>query len=169
VSLSSLNLSKILIDGTIFSFIASGYLLAVLWLNPRLFLQDYPKDVQEKVPPKSPTENRLATYFGSGFLLILILGPFLSTLSLKISSSTVLPFEVLFIHTFGVASLFNLVDWIILDWLLFCTIQPKFMIIPGTDNMAGYKDYFMHFRGFIIGSLISALGAIIIAAVVYFI
>jgi len=73
------------------------------------------------------------------------------------------------IHTFGVAFSFNLVDWIILDWLLFCTIQPKFMIIPGSEGMPGYKNYFIHFRGFLIGSVISLFGALIITSLVYLI
>jgi len=35
---------------------------------------------------------------------------------------------------------------LILDWLIFVTIQPSFIVIPGTEGMAGYKDYWFHFQ-----------------------
>ena len=37
-------------------------------------------------------------------------------------------------------------DLVILDWLIFVTIQPSFIVIPGTEGMAGYKDYWFHFE-----------------------
>ena len=167
--MSEINFQKILIDGAIYSLIASIFLLVTMRINPRLFLQDYPKDVQNKVPPKSTSEKQLSTILGIGFLLILIIGPFLSTLTLKNANLEPLPFWVLLINSFGVAFFFNVVDWLMLDWLLFCTIQPKFMIIPGSEGMPGYKNYWMHFRGFLIGSLISLIGGLIITALVFFI
>ena len=167
--MSEINFQKILIDGAIYSLIASIFLLVTMRINPRLFLQDYPKDVQNKVPPKSTSEKQLSTILGIGFLLILIIGPFLSTLTLKNANLEPLPFWVLLINSFGVAFFFNVVDWLMLDWLLFCTIQPKFMIIPGSEGVTGYKNYWMHFRGFLIGSLISLIGGLIITALVFFI
>ena len=49
---------------------------------------------------------------------------------------------------------------------MFCTITPKFVVIPGTEGMSGYKDYGFHFRGFIIGTLLSAISAVVIAGLV---
>ena len=37
-------------------------------------------------------------------------------------------------------------DLLILDWLIFVTIQPDFIVIPGTEGLAGYKDYWFHFQ-----------------------
>jgi hypothetical protein len=164
-----INFQKILIDGAIYSLIASIFLLGTMRINPRLFLHDYPKDVQNKVPSKTTSEKQLSIFFGIGFLIILIFGPFLSTLTLKNANNETLSFWVLLINSFGVAFIFNVVDWLILDWLLFCTIQPKFMIIPGSEGMPGYRNYWMHFRGFLIGSLISLVGGFIITTIVFFI
>jgi len=36
---------------------------------------------------------------------------------------------------------------VVLDWLIFVTIQPDFVVIPGTEGLAGYKDYGFHFLG----------------------
>jgi hypothetical protein len=52
---------------------------------------------------------------------------------------------------------------------MFCTITPRFVVIPGTEGMAGYKDYVFHLRFFLIGSVISAAGGLVIAALVTFV
>jgi hypothetical protein len=160
------NLSKIILDGLLLSVIASLLLILSLIINPRIFLQDYPKDIQVAVPPKTPSEKRLSLLLGIPFLLALILVPFFSTLSLKQQNSS---FLALFMNAFGVAFIFNLVDWLVLDWLMFCTITPRFVVISGTEGMASYKDYWFHFRGFIMGTLMSVIGALVIAGIVSFI
>jgi tetrahydromethanopterin S-methyltransferase subunit B len=57
-------------------------------------------------------------------------------------------------------------DLLILDWLMFCTWTPQFVVLPGTEGMAGYKDYGLHFRGFLIGLLIVAVISAIVTAIV---
>ena len=39
-----------------------------------------------------------------------------------------------------------LLDLTILDWLLFVTIIPDFVVIPGTEGLVGYDDYPFHLR-----------------------
>jgi len=58
---------------------------------------------------------------------------------------------------------FNLFDLLILDWLFFCTIQPRSMVLPGTEGMAAYCDYRFHFIGFLKGMGFTAVGGLIIA------
>lgn len=158
--------SKILLDGGIVAVIASLLLIVPMMINPRFFLQDYPNKIKEAVPARTASEKKAAIIFGTPFILVLFLGPFFSTLSLKATTSS---FGVLFLNAFGVSMAFNLVDWLVLDWLLFCTITPKFMVIPGTEGMAAYKDYAFHFRGFITGTVISVIAALVIAMVIFFI
>jgi hypothetical protein len=62
---------------------------------------------------------------------------------------------------------FNLIDLLVLDWLVFNTLQPKFVILPGTDGMAGYKDYLFHLRGFLIGTMICVIAAVLTTGLVY--
>jgi len=52
---------RMLCDGVILSIVDSIYLMRILYLNPRLLLQDYPKAVQEAAPPKTAHEARLST------------------------------------------------------------------------------------------------------------
>ena len=53
-------------------------ILAMLWHNPRLLLQDYPKDVRASVPPKTPAEKQQSTYWAAVFLLLLMAFPMLA-------------------------------------------------------------------------------------------
>ena len=157
-------ITKILIDGAILSSLASLWLMLALRVNPRIFLHDYPAKIQEKVPKKTRAERRLSFVFGVPFMLLLLLGPFFSTLSLK---EHVTPqFWALWLNAAGVVFVFNVVDWLILDWLLFCTLTPHFLVIPGSEGMAEYKYYGFHFRAFLHGIIYSVLGGLIIAAIV---
>ena len=163
------NIGKLILDGFLFSCISSFLLIIGFHINPRIFLQDYPKDIQAKVPEKTLSERRQSLLIGIPFILVLILFPFFSTLGLKQQNSEGSSFIALFINAFGVAFFFNLVDWLLLDWLIFCTITPKFVIIPGTEGMASYKDYRFHFRGFLIGTLLTVVAALLISGIVFFI
>jgi hypothetical protein len=157
-------LTEILKDGAMLSLLASAWLILALRINPRIFLHDYPPQIQESVPKKTQYENNLSVVFGVPFLLLLLLGPFFSTLSLKEQGNGA--FWALWLNAAGVGFIFNLVDWLILDWLLFCTLTPRFLVIPGTERMAAYKDYGFHFHGFLHGTVYSTFGGLIIAGIV---
>ena len=161
-----MDLTRTLLDGLLYSFVASAYLLLALAYNPRLFLQDYPPAIQERVPPKTDREKRQARIVGLPFLLILMAGPLLSTLALARHLGAQAGFYPLFLNAFGVAFTFNLVDWLILDWLIFCAWTPRFLVIPGTEGMAAYQDYGYHVRGLLIGSGISLLSGLLVGGLV---
>ncbi len=163
-----INISKILLDGALLSILSSILLIVILWINPRLFLQDYPDEIQAVVPPKTDLEKRQSLIGGIPFLLLLFAVPFISTLILKRQSVEMISFFSLFLNAFGVAFLFNLVDLLVLDWLLFCYITPGFLVIPGTEGMGEYKDYGYHFRAFLIGTVLSIAGGLVIAGLVVF-
>jgi hypothetical protein len=159
-----LDMGKILLDGAILSILASLLLVGTLRFNPRLFLQDYPQSIQNLVPAKTPKEKRQSLIVGIPFLLLLVVVPFLSTLSLMHQSGEEVTFYQLFLHAFGVILFFNIVDLIVLDWLMFCTWTPSFLIIPGSEGSEAYKDYFYHFKASIIGTILSVVGGLLIAA-----
>jgi hypothetical protein len=159
--------SNVLRDGVILSIIASGWILLSLRFNPRLWLQDYPKDIQSQVPPKTVQEKRQSLFFGIPFLLVLVSVPLISCIVMKRQSATAVTFLSLFLNAFGIGFFFNLIDLIVIDWIVFCTVTPKFLVISGTEGMAGYKDYGFHFRPFLIGTFLSVILGAIIAFVVY--
>lgn len=159
--------SKVLRDGIMLSIIASGWILLSLRFNPRLWLQDYPKDIQSQVPPKTVQEKRQSLLFGVPFLLVLVSVPLISCIVMKRQSVTAVTFLSLFLNAFGIGFFFNLIDLIVIDWIVFCTVTPKFLVISGTEGMAGYKDYGFHFRPFLIGTFLSVILGAIIAFIVY--
>ena len=62
-------------NGVILSLVLGNITLAALMCNARLFLHDYPKAIQAKVPPLSPGEKRdrwLLTMLFMGVLLAIL-------------------------------------------------------------------------------------------------
>jgi hypothetical protein len=160
------NIEKTLRDGAILSAIASLLVMMTQRFNPRLFLQDYPEEIQARVPPKTDKETRQSLMLGIPFLILLVAVPFISTLTLKRQGGEAVAFLQLFLNAFGVAFIFNLVDLLLLDGLIFCFITPKFVVIPGTEGMAAYKDYLFHFKGSITGTGLSIAAGLVIAGMV---
>ena len=161
-----MNVFRTILDGLILSAIATVFILITMRLKPRIWLQDYPDDIQALVPPKTEEEKRLSLVLGTPFLILLFAVPFISTLALKSRHQGDVSFFPLTANAFGVAFVFNVIDWLVLDWLMFCTITPRFVVIPGTEGAAGYKDYWFHFRGFLIGTVFSAVVGLVIGAIV---
>jgi hypothetical protein len=161
-----LNIGKIVLDGAVLSVLASSVLIGALRYNPRLFLQDYPGDIRKSVPPKTNTERRQSLWVGIPFLILLAAVPLVSTYALKRQAAEAVAFHLLFVNAFGVIFFFNLVDLLLLDWVIFCSITPRFVVIPGTEGMAGYKDYGFHLKAFLTGTVLSVLAALVIAGIV---
>lgn len=157
---------RVLADGAILSVLASLILIAALRFNPRLFLQDYPAEIQRKVPAQTEKEKRQGLFFGIPFLILLVAVPFISTLTLKRNDPQDVSLLQLFVNAFSVAFIFNLVDLLLLDWLMFCIITPRFIVVPGTEGAKGYKDYAYHFRAFIKGTLLSVAAGLVIGGLV---
>ncbi len=156
-----INISQLLVDSLIYVALASVLLLGLVLYNPRLMLQDYPPAIKAQVAPKTETEKRQSTIYGMPFLLALLVLPFFFVW--RLNTGAFLP---LFLHAFGVIWAFNIFDWLVLDWLVFCTITPKMFVIPGSEGHPAYKDYAFHFRGFLIGTVFSLVLALITAGVV---
>lgn len=45
------------------------------------------------------------------------------------------------------------------------TLKPRFMILPGTEGMAGYSDYKFHFRKFLNGIVFTFILSGIVTAI----
>jgi hypothetical protein len=156
-------ISIMLLYGLPASLILSALIFAMNLVNPRLLLRSYPKDVQAAVPPQTAAEKRQTLYWGIPFWL-----GFPVAAAFIAKAAHLSPLEI-FLSAAGVIFLFNLVDWLILDWLIVCTITPRFMVLPGTEGMAGYKNYGMHFRGFLIGTVLAvAIGVVMTVIITWF-
>ncbi len=72
-------------------------------------------------------------------------------------------FFSVYFGTFGVLLVFNAVDLLLVDWLIFVTLRPKVVVLPGTEGAEGYGDYGFHFRAFLKGLAGSLIGSLIVA------
>jgi len=143
-----LDLQKTLVDGIIFGVIFSLYVMAIVLYNPRLFLgkNDVPADILNVVPPKTEQEKRMALILGLPLMLLSFGFPIWSTISLNAQAGGDASFIQLFTHMFILMLFPFLIDLILIDWLILCTLTPSFIVIPGSEGMAGYKDYGFHLK-----------------------
>lgn len=130
-------------------------------------LQDYPKSIQQAVPPKTKTEKRQTIWYGLPFLLILIGYPLVTGAYFALLHDW--EFQQIFLFTWGISLFANTYDLLVLDWLIVCTITPKLVIIPGTKGNKGYKDYRFHFIGFLKGIIITLVISLLISGIIEFI
>jgi hypothetical protein len=161
--LLSLLISNGLFIGAILSLLLVALMLGSLAVAPDLWVNDYPPDIRAKYGPKSARAKRFTPYFSLLFFAIVIGVLAFSLLRLRIVAEDPLNFLSAFLTAFLVLFTFNLVDLLVIDWLIFVTLQPSVIILPGTEDMAGYKDYRFHFVGFLKGILFSAGFALVIA------
>jgi hypothetical protein len=112
--------TRIVRDGALLSVVASTWLLLLLRFNPRIFLGHFPKEIREIVPPRSKKERRMSILLG-----LLIGAPLASALLWRTATLGSHSFWELFAYAFGVLFIFNLVDLLILDWLIVCMAAEK--------------------------------------------
>jgi hypothetical protein len=127
-----------------------------------MFVDNYPPDIKEKYGPMSSRAARLHPFFAALLFITIFVVPIIGLFAVQAQVDSV-PFLPALAFS-GIALLtFNTFDLIILDWLFFCTIQPRAMLLPGTEGMAAYRDYRFHFVGFLKGLGFSAVGSLLIA------
>jgi hypothetical protein len=76
-------LSIIFVYGIPASLLLSAIIFVMGRVNPRLMLQDYPKDVQAAVPPKTDQEKQQTLYWSLPFWVCLLGFPVAAALSAK--------------------------------------------------------------------------------------
>lgn len=154
-----------LIHGAIISIILTIVLSVSFVINAEMWLNDYPSDVREKYGEMSDKAKKqripLAIVFFGAIIVPLSIGV---AQILRISPDGSI-FWTLFVYGFVTLFFFNLYDLLILDWFIFVTIQPAFIILPGTEGLSGYKDYYFHFKGFLKGIGFCAIGGFVIAGI----
>ena len=153
-----------LVWGTVFGVVFSVAMLIIGRINAEMILNDYPPDVRVKYGPMSEATRKQAN---------MIMLPLLATLglilALGLGQLRELSGELTFVETLVVSTVilqvWNLLDLILLDWFLLMTLKPKFMILPGTEGMAGYRDYMFHFRKFLNGIVFTFILALIVTVI----
>ncbi len=153
-----------LVWGTVFGVVFSAAMLVIGKINAEMILNDYPPDIRARYGTMSDSTRKQANW---------ITLPLLATLGLVVALGLgqlrSLSGELTFVETLIVSiiifQMWNLLDLILLDWFLLMTLKPKFMILPGTEGMAGYRDYGFHFRKFLNGIALTFILALVVTVI----
>src|SRR5690606_32906363 len=92
--------------------------------------------IRRQVPPLTPAEKRAQRIVLIPFLLLMLVGPYLSVAGLRADSGGSLPFVTAYLHVFLLLNIFNLFDAVIIDLAVLTLLKPRFMILPRTAAAA---------------------------------
>lgn len=159
--------NHVLKDGSLLSLSLAALISLTFYINPEIWVHDYPPDIQEKFGPKSDKARRQTKLAAIPFFLLLIGLVIRSNLVLKKENGGVLPFRMAFLNTYGQFLYFWLFDLVIMDWLVFVTLQPSGIVLPGTEGAAGYDDYGFHLKAALPALPLTILPSLLIAALTY--
>ncbi|RJQ78661.1 hypothetical protein D5S17_12715 [Pseudonocardiaceae bacterium YIM PH 21723] len=121
-------------------------ILGSVLLAPDSMVHAYPPAIRAKYGEKSRrgvVATTVASVLHLGTVVVLAV---LGLRELRIEQHGDIGFGQPFV--FGVLLMLALIvyDLVVLDWVLFCTIRPRFFVLPGTEDMPEYRDYDFHWR-----------------------
>ncbi len=156
-----------LLYGVILSVLLAVLILWSVWFNPEMWLHDAPKEVQAKFGPISAKAKRQRTLFAILVFAPVIALPWLA-LSQLAASGVSLDFWPVFVTLYTIMMLFNLVDLLLIDWLVIEWWRPDFLFSrsPLLAALLPEDDYAFHFFGFLKGTVGITLVSLVVAGVV---
>jgi hypothetical protein len=154
-----------LLYGAILSVLLSVLIVGSLYWRPMIWIGDAPKEVRAVAPPPTSADRRAKSILGVAFIAVLLGVIAKALLALRNLSGGALTFSDAFLVTFIIFETFNLVDLLIIDWLIVEWWRPSFITFPGAEGMNFFGGYGYHFRGFLIGTVMVLLGSLGVAGV----
>jgi hypothetical protein len=139
-------------------------LLTLLW-NPEILLREYPPDIRRAHGPMSPLARRQHVVASLIFVAVFVAVLVASYYHQAMSSGGHYTFVTAWVHAMVVLGIFNLFDFAIIDWLVCVQLQPRMIVLPGTEGLEGYSDLRFHVRGFVIGMVGILVASPIVGAV----
>lgn len=159
-------LSHSLVYGAILSAVLTILILGSLYINPEMWLQDAPREVQEKHGPMSALAKRQRAWLVVAFAVAIIGVVGISIYQLPGALGGPLTFVSLFLHLWIMFMLFNLVDLLLIDWLIVEYIRPAFIMQSDLGQLMGERNYWVHFQGFLKGSVGIPIASLLLAGVI---
>jgi hypothetical protein len=159
-------ISEFLPDLAISVAVFTILVLGSLRWKPRIWLHDFPADIQALAAPKTEEEKRLTRMFGVPLVIVMFLLPVLLAWDLKAVLGANYSFLAAWLYAYGLWFGVNLWDLLVLDWLGFALIDPQRPPFPGTEGAAGWRNYAFHFYGFLKGSVMGLVFATFVAGVI---
>lgn len=158
------NVTLLLTDGIVLTLIFAAIVVGSILWNPRLWIQDFPEDIQALIPPKTPHEQRLTLLIGIPFFVVLFGGLGLTAARYGTDNGALW----MMLHVYLAWQIVNLFDLVVIDWGGMHLVDPNNPPFAGTAGAKGYRDFRFHFVGFLEGSVMGLVLAPLTVAVVWF-
>jgi hypothetical protein len=162
-------LARFAIDGTLYVLALTIVVIGSLLYNNRLWMQDYPKEIQLLQAPLTAQEKRERIFMAGVLLVVMLGGPLLSNVGLKAANGGSLSFLSAYLNALVLFNLFNLFDAVVIDWFLGTVVKAQFMLLPGSETrMHLYRDWNMHITNYlkgVIGGFFVALPVALISSI----
>lgn len=150
-----------LLFSAVHSLIVSVLILLSYKHQPRIWLHQYPKEMQDRVAAKTDAEKQLTRLWGIPIGVCLYLLPLIMVLVRHQFNH--FGYTDAFLYLWIMALTFNLVDLLILDWLISVYWRPTWMQLKGAESMQHMENYGFHFKGFVHGLWLATLFAAVAA------
>jgi len=153
--------------GMMLSTVVTMMIVVSFIINKEMWLQDYPPDVKAKWGPISEKAKRQHLVFA-----ILLFGMMIGTMAydvirLKLLLGAPPSSLAIFASIVIVFALFNIIDAVIIDWLILLVIWPGLIVLPGTEGMAGYKDMRRWTINLIKGFALAPIAGVLVTGIVF--
>lgn len=160
----------IIMEAMFWSFLWVVVIMIFVRVFPFAIAHDYPKDVREvaNISKPSKTRKRQSILLGITAFCILI-GLLLLFILTHYNNGQEVSFFTIFAHLWIICLFWNIVDLLVVDWLLICLLSFKFLVLPGTENYIGNKNYKYHLVGFLKGCIAMSIMAILVSGLSYLI
>ncbi|MEM1435396.1 MAG: hypothetical protein AAGG11_15160 [Pseudomonadota bacterium] len=147
--------------GLIYSVWLSALILMSYRHEPRIWLHDFPQEMQALVPLKTSAEQRLSRLWAVPITGSMILVPLVAALW----RHRVFAFSYLdaFLYAGIMMLVFCIVDLIILDGLITVWWRPAWMQLRGAEPAAHHDNFRFHLRRSIAGLAFPLIGAGLVA------
>ncbi len=163
--------NEVLLQALVFGGLISAWMVAVIILslrwNPEIWVNDYPPEIRAALPPKSERARRQTLWVSIPTFVVLI-GLLAWLVNRLYAVAGGFPgFGEVALALWIALQTFNLVDLLLVDWLLVETWRPAFVYMPGAERFADQRFYGFHFRAFLKGFVgITAL-SLMVAAILW--
>ncbi len=154
-----------LLYGGILSILLGAVILISMAYNAELWLNDYPPDIRRKYGPASERTRRQRKWVSIPFFVVILATLAAAALTLQAATGSKPGFPALFVTLFLAFSVFNLFDLLVIDLFLGMVVRPRFMLLPGTEGMAGYTDVTYHAVAFLKGLAGGAVLALVLSGI----
>lgn len=117
--------------------------LASLAYNPRVWVQDFPNEVQAEMEPLSRGERLVRALLAAVLVLVVVGIPLASVLRIKSTTGGV-GFRDAFTHLWVVFMVVNIVDLVIIDVLIGRWWRPDILDLPDIESVGQHLTYRFH-------------------------